>query len=88
MGLRSWIRQRLNGDLHRIDLVAPGPVEIPPPARAGLQLEAPPLTPSVSASGTGVSVPGTSDKPRASPRECAGSVLTTTVLYPPCSAHA
>ena len=39
MGLRSWIRQRLNGDLHRIDLVAPGPVEIPPPARAGLQLD-------------------------------------------------
>ena len=39
MGLRSWIRQRLNGDLQRIDLVAPGPVEIPPPARAGLQLD-------------------------------------------------
>ena len=39
MGLRSWIRQRLNGDLHRIDLVAPGPVEIPPPPRPGLQLD-------------------------------------------------
>ena len=39
MGLRSWIRQRLNGDLQRIDLVAPGPVEIPPPARVGLRLD-------------------------------------------------
>mmetsp|Transcript_65158 Transcript_65158/g.127936 ORF Transcript_65158/g.127936 Transcript_65158/m.127936 type:complete len:241 (+) Transcript_65158:616-1338(+) len=48
----------------------------------------PPMAPVVSTSETGVSCPFGSFTPRASPKLCAGSVDTTTVEKPPCSAHA
>ncbi|QNJ13110.1 hypothetical protein SynA18461_00455 [Synechococcus sp. A18-46.1] len=36
MGLRSWFRRQLSGELTRIDLVTPARVRLKPPARAGL----------------------------------------------------
>ena len=48
MGLRSWLRQQLNGEQPRIDLVTPADVVLKPPARAGLDLSAIPAPWSVT----------------------------------------